>query len=108
MKLSCPCGQWHDLSPTMLLMVVDAFVHGDLQSVSGKYGITVACVEDAFTDERVAEFHRKYPGNNVKAKTGENSGEGVGSQGVDELLQRGGVQETGFGVAGGAEEPLGG
>lgn len=48
MKLQCPCGKWHDMSPTALAIVVSAFARGDMQRVTDK-GIRVFCFRSAFT-----------------------------------------------------------
>lgn len=64
MKVLCACDQeWHEMTPTMLAMVVDAFQQGELQIVG--YGISPLCLKKAFTEERTEEFVRKYPGRTV-------------------------------------------
>lgn len=46
----------------MLLMVVDAFICGELQTVMGGNGVVVGCVTEAMTVERVEDFHKRYRG----------------------------------------------
>ena len=74
MKVECPCGEWHDFSPTMCLMVIDGFVKGDLQVVTGKSGVTVQCLDIAMTPERIKDFERRYPGHRVVAKKEDENG----------------------------------
>ena len=42
-------------------MVVDAFVQGDMQTLTDN-GIATKCLLHAITPERLKEFRRKYPG----------------------------------------------
>lgn len=69
MKIQCPLDEWHDLSPTALALVVSAYAAGDLQTI-GKDGLASAsvCILAALTQERIDEFKRKYPGNNITAE----------------------------------------
>ena len=65
MRVRCTCGDFHDVSITALALIVDAFQQGDMQII-GKGGITPVCLEGAFTNERIARFVNRYPGNVVK------------------------------------------
>lgn len=63
MKIECACGKWHELSPTALVLVVRAFIEGDLQTVSPF--IDPLCLMDAFTPERVLDIRTRYKGNSI-------------------------------------------
>lgn len=65
MMVMCTCGEWHDVSPTALLVVVQAFVDGDMQRVTKK-GVLPACMAEAFTDDRVKAFTAKYRQNKIE------------------------------------------
>ena len=58
MKVRCACHRWHDVTPTGLALVIDAFVDGDLFTTK----LEVLCYLKAFTRERVARFESMYPG----------------------------------------------
>lgn len=54
MRVKCEgCGSWHSVSPTAMLMIIDALQHGDLQRMTGK-GVRPLCLGDALTPEAVA------------------------------------------------------
>jgi len=55
-------------------MVIDGFVKGDLQVVTGKSGVTVQCLDIAMTPERIKDFERRYPGHRVVAKKEDENG----------------------------------
>lgn len=65
MKVKCVCGNWHDISPTGLAIVIAAFQDGDLIHVNTTSTHT-ECLVNAFRDTtRVREFKRRYKGNVV-------------------------------------------
>lgn len=66
MKIQCTCGNWHELSPTALVVVIRAFIDGDLQTVSGALGIAPICITEAFTPTRVAAIKDTYKGNSIR------------------------------------------
>lgn len=68
MKIQCACGSWHELSPTALVLVVRAFIDGDLQTVSPGL-IAPICIKEAFTKARVADIQDKYKGNSIRIQT---------------------------------------
>lgn len=64
MKIQCKCGQWHDISPTGLAIVVAAFQDGDLTHVHPGTEVATDCILRAFDDSaRLAKFHKAYKGN---------------------------------------------
>lgn len=62
MRVRCVCGDWHEVSPTGLALIVGAYQDGDMQRI-GKEGVTSLCIAEAFTDWRREEFNRRYNGN---------------------------------------------
>jgi len=48
-----------------MALVIDAFQAGDLQTISRK-GIESVCLEAAFTEDRIAQFTRRYPGSTIR------------------------------------------
>jgi len=68
MKLLCVCKKWHDVSPTAMAVVIEAFIDGDLQTVDmpKEGGIKAICMLNAFTEERMVEFRRRYQKNAMK------------------------------------------
>lgn len=67
MKIQCACGNWHDLSPTALVLVIRAFIEGDLQTVSPGL-IAPICIKEAFTESRVADIKNRYRDNTIAVK----------------------------------------
>lgn len=65
MRVLCACGDWHEASPTALALIVQAYQDGDMQRVKGKEGVYSRCMEEAFTEARVAVISRRYPGNTI-------------------------------------------
>lgn len=59
MKLKCEgCGGFHVVSPTAMLIIIDAFQLGELQRVTGQ-GIVSLCVGNALTPETVTKARKK-------------------------------------------------
>jgi len=82
MKLECG-NHWHEVSPTGLLLVIQAFQQGDLhkmQSVSrsdtasngtklvvlSAFTVEAQCITGAFTKERVEDFLNRYHGHTIQ------------------------------------------
>lgn len=62
MDVQCTCGDWHDLTPVGMILVIQSFQNGELVVIGGKpVQITSRCLRDAFTPENVEEIRRKYP-----------------------------------------------
>jgi hypothetical protein len=64
MQITCVEGHWHEVSPTGLAVIVQAFMDGDMQQV-GRKGIFPLCLKKAFTDSRVRDFMQRYAGNAI-------------------------------------------
>lgn len=64
MKIACVNGHWHEITPTGLAVIVQAFIDGDLQRI-GPTGVFALCLREAFTDKRVRDFEQRYAGNNI-------------------------------------------
>lgn len=77
MKVEC-LNHWHEVSPTGLLLVVQAFQQGDLHTLKssypfpkgpvgvGRYAIVEPlCILNAFSDERVKDFQSRYHGHTI-------------------------------------------
>ena len=71
MKIECNpgCGQWHDMTPTALMVAISAFQEGELQRVQGHGGIVPLCLLMALTEERVRAMQFRYPGRTIKVET---------------------------------------
>jgi len=66
-KIECK-DHWHDVSPTGLALIVQAFQQGDLQWVMRtNSGVTIEwmCITVAFTNERVKDFQSRYHGHTI-------------------------------------------
>lgn len=72
MKVRCAFDdQWHNLSPTALAIVVEAFQEGELQRIHKPFTISTVCILEALTEERLEAFGRRYPGHTITATTEE-------------------------------------
>jgi hypothetical protein len=61
MKVKCPCGTWHDMIALDLMIVLEGYQDGDLQTVNTKDGVhSSQCFRTAFTRERVGRVGRVY------------------------------------------------
>lgn len=69
MKIECPCGKYHDMTPTALMVVIQAFQEGDLQKIEGRKGIMALCMLQALTEERVTAMQFRYPGRRISVET---------------------------------------
>lgn len=67
MKIECVCGEWHDLSPTAMVVALRAYMEGDMQTV--KRTVNPVCILQAFTKDRVADVATKYKGNAITFRT---------------------------------------
>lgn len=77
-KIYCAnSNEWHDLSPTAMAIIIEAFQEGDLQRVNTIPGVTgrmatitvtPSCLLEALSDERLEKFRTRYPGNIVRAE----------------------------------------
>jgi hypothetical protein len=69
MKIQCKgCDRWHDVSPTGLTVIIDAFQAGELTIVQHDELVTV-CLLTAFDDQaRLALFKQRYKGNIISAE----------------------------------------
>jgi hypothetical protein len=68
MKIECTCGQWHDLSQTAIVVVVDAYQAGDLTRIAHPWPLEVTsdCMLKAFDDaERINKIKQRYRGNQI-------------------------------------------
>lgn len=55
MKLKCDgCGNWHTVSPTAMVMIINAYQRGDLQRVTGE-GVVSLCLGDALNPDTLAQ-----------------------------------------------------
>lgn len=65
--LSCvACGNWHQISPTGMAIIIHAYSTGMMQTV-GRGGILSVCMRRAFEDETVlADFRRRYAKNSIR------------------------------------------
>jgi len=84
-KIEC-LNHWHDVSPTGLAVIVQAFQDGDLhRTVHTTHGMMVEpiCVLEAFGKERVEDFLIRYHGHtiSVDSKTYERMSNGKAQQG---------------------------
>jgi hypothetical protein len=60
------CGEhWHNISPTGLVVVVEAFMAGELHAMTSA-GVGVLCLARAFTVTRVVSVGRRYKGNVIR------------------------------------------
>ena len=67
MKIECK-NHWHDVSPTGVALIVQAFQDGDLQQVTHtNHGLTIEwiCLVEAFRSERVNDFLSRYHGHTI-------------------------------------------
>ena len=68
MKVRCsgpgPEVHWHEVTPTGLVLILDAVRDGDLLRVSAE-GVSVDCYKWAFTQERVASTVVRYPSRRI-------------------------------------------
>lgn len=64
MTIECECGNFHGLTPTAMALLIKAYQEGDMQTV-GPGGVRGLCMADAFTDERVNDIGKRYPGRAV-------------------------------------------
>ena len=61
MDVECQaCGQWHDFTPTELVLITHAFQQGELTTF-GRNGLTSRCLLSAFTEENLTYIKRRYP-----------------------------------------------
>lgn len=72
MKIYCAhSNNWHDVTPTAMAIIIEAFQDGDLQravpQLGGWASIENLCILDAITDERLEKFRTRYPGNTITA-----------------------------------------
>lgn len=67
MRVRCVCGDFHEVSPTGLALVIAAFQSGDMQTI-GHEGVQSVCLQTAFTNERIMQFTRMYPGKMIQFK----------------------------------------
>lgn len=64
MKVRCLAGpHWHEVTPTGMAAIIDAFQQGDLSRVSKGGAIEPLCIMEAFTVERIDRFERMYRSN---------------------------------------------
>jgi hypothetical protein len=70
-KVECGCGAWHDLTPTAMIVVINAFQEGELQVVKGKDGIVSSCLFAAFTPDRIQRIEACYPGRKLSIEVSE-------------------------------------
>lgn len=62
MNIQCTCGEFHDIPPTGLILVITAYQNGELSQVGGKpMQVESRCMLEAFTEENVANIGQKYP-----------------------------------------------
>lgn len=71
MKVECGCNEYHDLTPTAMIVVITAFQEGELQVVKGKSGIVSSCLFAAFTPERIRRVEACYPGRKLSIEVSE-------------------------------------
>lgn len=67
MKIECVCGEWHDLSPTAMVVALRAYMEGEMQTV--KRTVNPVCILQAFTKDRVSDVASKYKGNAITFRT---------------------------------------
>jgi hypothetical protein len=72
-KILCAADdQWHELTPTAMAIIIEAFQDGDLQHIyrptGGGLSVENLCILEGLTDERLEKFRTRYPGNTVKAE----------------------------------------
>lgn len=59
MRVKCVgCGSWHTVSPTAMVVIIDALQEGELQRMTGK-GVLPLCLGDALTPESVAKQRKE-------------------------------------------------
>lgn len=61
---SGPEAHWHEVTPTGLVLILDAVREGDLLRVTSD-GVSVDCYRLAFTVERVASTVVRYPSRRI-------------------------------------------
>lgn len=62
MIVECGCGNWHDMTPTAMVVVIQAFRDGELHRVSGKpTQVKARCLLQAFTEDNVRRIAAQYP-----------------------------------------------
>ena len=67
LKVSCEgCGGFHDISPTGMAVVIQAFQQGDLQRI-GQDGVTPLCLGGAFTPETLKAWRSRMSAKTVVA-----------------------------------------
>ncbi len=67
MRVRCGTGEgehWHDISPTGMVVVLEAIREGDLLTVSTT-GVSIKCYKEAFTVGRVGSARVRYGPKNV-------------------------------------------
>lgn len=69
MTIECVCGNWHALTPTALAVVIKAYQEGDMQTVATD-GVQSVCMENAFSNDRIAETQKRYPGRAITFEKG--------------------------------------
>src|SRR5262245_558406 len=62
--LECSCGDWHELTPTAMAVVILAFQNGDIQEVR-KNGVQPICMAGAFSPENVNLIQTRYQGRTI-------------------------------------------
>ena len=62
MVIECVCGEFHDLAPAGMILIIQAFQAGELAIVSGPpTHIDTVCIMSAFTPANIAVIQKKYP-----------------------------------------------
>ncbi len=65
MVVECPCGDFHNMTPTAMIVVIRSYQKGELQRVT-KSGIYPTCMEEAFSNENVAFIQQRYEGRGIR------------------------------------------
>lgn len=66
MEIPCSSGHWHDLTPTAMAVVIQAFQDGDMQTIGKGGNLTPLCLLDAFSDkERVKNAMRQHKNSTI-------------------------------------------
>lgn len=57
MLIECVCGDFHDIAPTGMVLVIGAFQRGELSTTKGR----TVCMMESFTNENIGNIRHRYP-----------------------------------------------